>query len=608
MSTSCYFSQHMSRHRIIYIPNDAKRIIFTFNMNPESYLITRRPTKRRRTKRDRLLTQDDAQAADGIAVKTVIRSTENGLVEESIEVPVWINRPVQPSIVDNPTELKSFPADVNNEDLLNEDLSADYTSHSHADASGPSKTQPYYIQEFLSRVHPMLKALLSREDLSPNTSCARCSKGNIAAWRCKDCTAARPLCRGCMRDCHMECPTHRIEVWNGSHYRAAELWEVGLYILVNHHIEPRCCPTLKFQTETLAVFQRHNDDMEQLALAGRTNTGSSCRGMDTNYEKDNILPDIFPDSGTNDLSDNNDDDDKYDTNLDNLYRQRQEGLDINDNEIEDFRDEYANNSQKDDDFPLPSDYMPNLSAENVNTVGDVPRFDALNNPYVRIVHTNGVHHIALVYCSCHGKENTHADLMAAGLFPTSFSRYRTVFTHAILDDFRISNLECKTSAYQYFQKLRRQTSQISPDSVPNLYHELRRISRLWRWMKKLKWAGFGHRSEAVTDINPLYGHQAKTTPEVKPGELANFCPTCPQPGINLPRDWKADPERWVYKRSYVADGNFKADHIRQPHITEDIWLSEGGGMTSKRVDYEGFLRHAIERSTVSGFDLTRGRT
>jgi hypothetical protein len=49
----------------------------------------------------------------------------------------------------------------------------------------------------------------------------------------------------------------------------------------------------------------------------------------------------------------------------------------------------------------------------------------------------------------------------------------------------------------------------------------------------------------------------------------------------------------------VADGNFKADHVRQNNAASDIWLSEGGGMMSKRADYEAFLKKAVERATVS---------
>jgi hypothetical protein len=223
-------------------------------------------------------------------------------------------------------------------------------------------------------------------------------------------------------------------------------------------------------------------------------------------------------------------------------------------------------------------------ANTHNEPAATPKMDALCNPYVRVVHTNGVHHIALVYCTCRGQEEAHSDLMAQRLIPTSFTRYRTLFTHAVLDDFRAANLECKASAYQYFQKLRRHTSPMAPETVPNLYHELRRMSRIWRWMKKLKWAGFAHRDEETT--------------VPKAGELANFCPACPQVGVNLPHDWELDPQRWVYQRSFVADGNFKADHVRQRQ-NNDLWLSEGGGMMSLRREYDRFLAIAKERSTVS---------
>jgi hypothetical protein len=56
--------------------------------------------------------------------------------------------------------------------------------------------------------------------------------------------------------------------------------------------------------------------------------------------------------------------------------------------------------------------------------------------------------------------------------------------------------------------------------------------------------------------------------------------------------------RWVYRRAFVADGNFKADHVRQKN-TCDIWLSEGAGMISKRDVYHAFLETAVERLTVS---------
>lgn len=48
----------------------------------------------------------------------------------------------------------------------------------------------------------------------------------------------------------------------------------------------------------------------------------------------------------------------------------------------------------------------------------------------------------------------------------------------------------------------------------------------------------------------------------------------------------------------VADGNFKADHVRQQNAGGDVWLSEGSGMIPNRTEYLAFLKTAIERPTV----------
>ncbi|KAF8802333.1 hypothetical protein BYT27DRAFT_7112690 [Phlegmacium glaucopus] len=225
-----------------------------------------------------------------------------------------------------------------------------------------------------------------------------------------------------------------------------------------------------------------------------------------------------------------------------------------------------------------------------NAATAVPLANALNNTYVRVIHTNGVHHLALATCSCTGMQGLPEDLIHAGLMPTSFKRVRTIFTLAVLDQFRYSNLEMKASAYQFFEMLRRITMPMTPAKVVNFYHELRRLSRVWRWMKKLKWAGLGHKEANAMDVSP--------------GELAIFCPACPQPGINLPHNWLTDPNCWVYRRFFVADGNFKADHVKQNQAGPDLWLSEGGGMMTRRAEYKEFLRTATERLTKAPCENT----
>ena len=160
-----------------------------------------------------------------------------------------------------------------------------------------------------------------------------------------------------------------------------------------------------------------------------------------------------------------------------------------------------------------------------------PQTDALNNAYVRVVHTNGIHHLAMVTCRCRGFDTLPIDLVASQFLPASFVNIRTLFSTQLLGYFRLCNLELKASAYQFYTLLRRLTNPGAPADVVDLYNEFRRMARFWRWMKKLKWAG--------------YAHNGKDPMNVEPGGLATFCPACPQPNINLPSDWKDDVNRYA---------------------------------------------------------------
>ncbi|KAF8811081.1 hypothetical protein BYT27DRAFT_7221743 [Phlegmacium glaucopus] len=292
----------------------------------------------------------------------------------------------------------------------------------------------------MDRIDGLLEALLSRESLNEgDKQCRHCDQGHWAVWRCRDCALGVPMCRGCMRASHMANPFHRIERWNGGFFRSADLWEVGIYVLVQHHSGTPLCETL---TEDAA--------------------GASVSAL--------------PFLGT----------------------------------------------------------------------------------YLRVVHSNGIHDIAMVSCECRGHNIT-------------------LFTVQLLDIFRLCNLELKASAYQFYQLLRRLTTPTAPAGVVDLYREL-------------KWAGYG------TDSKPV--------DEVKAGELAIFCPACPQPGINIPAEWLEDPARHVLLCFFVADGNFKADHVQQKKAAGDVWLSEGSGMIPRSQEYLSFLKSALERLTKAPCENT----
>ena len=75
------------------------------------------------------------------------------------------------------------------------------------------------------------------------------------------------MCRKCMRHIHQENPFHRVQRWTGTHFRAAELWEVGTYILVPHYAGQRVCDTLAIQKGHLEKFEQQKDLAEQVKLA-----------------------------------------------------------------------------------------------------------------------------------------------------------------------------------------------------------------------------------------------------------------------------------------------------------------------------------------------------
>ncbi|KAH9478642.1 hypothetical protein JR316_0009099 [Psilocybe cubensis] len=378
---------------------------------------------------------------------------------------------------------------------------------------------------------------------------------------------------------------HRVEQWTGTHFRKAELWEVGTYLLIPHHSGEAICPSLNARIAFLESLEEPKDWSEQARLRSLDLSQVPWRTDETRATSINEYntPQDVNEMGA-EPEPNGPSDAEFEKLLDDLLEDP--SMELPSDVLDDEDEETANGDSDVGNIPqylqYPTEATPNISSH----ANHVPRVDGLNNSYVRVVHTNGLHHLAMVSCVCHsqGSDTLPLDLVASRLLPTSFYHTRTLFSAHLLDYFRLSNLELKASAYQFYSLLKRITNSMAPSSVVDLYNEFRRMSRLWRWMKKLKWAGFA-------------GHNGKSALNVGKGELANYCPACPQPGINIDPNWREDPNKWVYKRIFVADGNFKADHVRSEKPSRDIWLSEGGGMMPQREEYHAFLKTAIEALT-----------
>jgi CxC2 like cysteine cluster associated with KDZ transposases len=124
------------------------------------------------------------------------------------------------------------------------------------------------------------------------------------------------------------------------------------------------------------------------------------------------------------------------------------GGDVDDTggDVDDIGGEWVDEDDEDDE-----DYgLPKLKGDDVCIVVD----------------KSGVHRIRVRPCVCHGCPPMDLQCLDMGLFPASLRRIKTVFTFAVLDDFRMDNLECKTAGLNYYNKLRRLTSNEFPRSVP----------------------------------------------------------------------------------------------------------------------------------------------
>src|SRR6266446_228541 len=389
-----------------------------------------------------------------------------------------------------------------------------------------SRTQRDYILEYKDRVDALLEASLARELLAEaNKHCQHCNTGTRAIWRCMDCSMGVAMCRFCIRSYHKDNPFHRIEQWNGHYFRQAELWEVGIYLLIPHYTGIHICDNLQSQERFLEIVEAKNDLAEQEAL-NKPSSAASSSGPASPLPAMDHRRDENPDH-----VENNDIDEEYIRYIQNLHNDDENFADdLNDINAE---EEFVEDDMEEEEIGPPKNnhYLPeDLMSQNGSSPESTSAQRVIGT-YIRVVHSNGIHNIAMLSCECHGHDVLPSDLIASRLLPASFERIRTLFTAQLLDHFRLCNLELKASAYHFYHLIQRLTNPMNPAEVVNLYREFRRMTRIWRWMKRLKWAG--------------YGNSNKRSSDVKAGELSIFCPACPQPGINIPENWKEDSARHV---------------------------------------------------------------
>ncbi|EDR10391.1 uncharacterized protein LACBIDRAFT_325386 [Laccaria bicolor S238N-H82] len=403
----------------------------------------------------------------------------------------------------------------------------------HQRTSG--KSQNDYLREWVARRDKHLEVTLVTEAPPPGMVCVDCGK-MASKFRCLDCALQPVYCRACCRQTHRRLHTHRVQYWNGRYFRTAGLWETGLVLNLGHNGSP--CPNF-------AEFEEQENERQDASCEAAEAAGpaapTSPVGQTWAAPETWAVPAPIPidlDIRVQAVSDD----------LLGEDESMEADADVGD-DGEDIKTEPSD--QDGDNAPQPDTE------------------DSLGNPFVLVIETNGIHHLPLHLCTCPGAAPTDEQLLTSQLFPTSFQNVKTLFTFKVLDDFRLSNLTCKTSAYQYYLKLRRLTSPAFPKSVPV---HIALVDIL----------------ECCLTHHPRTGI-ANSEEMPKAGEMAYGCASCAQPGVNLPMNWKEDPHPEVFTRFLCVDGNFSADHLKQRNAMDDVWLTSGEGMMTEKEAYKKYL-------------------
>ena len=401
----------------------------------------------------------------------------------------------------------------------------------------------------------MNRLIVAREAPPPSMKCMVCfstADSRCMGWRCHDCFGDPVFCTHCVQQSHQQSPFHRVSRWDGKCFSPSSLSNAGLTLNLGH--AGRLCPSYKRRIEGDVSLQTRNSNETnasglqdvinnadcaspyrtcrgELTQPAESSTSAKKRtfsmidisgevcnpGMQAHYESQfwqseqswesrkvpktipNSRPTIQPSVPAAIVPD-------IDTSHDPFF---------------------ANDSEDEEDWKdLEKGGVP------VRIKRDNRKYDELQCPILTVVDTTGIHEMRTRFCRCQplSVHPLHTQLLNMGLYPSSTAKTRTVFTFRVLHHYDLSNLEGKTSAWQYYSTLRRLSSNVFPDTVADRYRELMRALRQWRDLASRRRAGVPLDKEIV----------------IPPGGLALFCPACPQPGVNLPSNWKEDPEQYVY--------------------------------------------------------------
>jgi CxC2 like cysteine cluster associated with KDZ transposases len=109
----------------------------------------------------------------------------------------------------------------------------------------------------------------------------------------------------------------------------------------------------------------------------------------------------------------------------------------------------------------PNASFPPLHSEHSSSSENLPP----KHSKMTIVDRFGIYEHNVEWCACPGNHKRDLHLFRMRLFPASINDPKTAFTFQGLNYFHIDSMECRTSAGNYFKKLKRLTNENFPDMV-----------------------------------------------------------------------------------------------------------------------------------------------
>ncbi|KAH9899133.1 hypothetical protein C8Q73DRAFT_639748 [Cubamyces lactineus] len=207
-----------------------------------------------------------------------------------------------------------------------------------------------------------------------------------------------------------------------------------------------------------------------------------------------------------------------------------------------------------------------------------------------VIDVSGQHRANVLFCGCEhaGMSGTPSQqLHRHRLYPATDTEPNTALTYRVLEHYHIQSLQGKMSMFDYYQSLLRLTDNTGTTYLQDRYKVFMRVVSQWRFLKRLKRAGRGH------DVSGVNGTRF--------GELAVHCPTCPRPGVNLPKGWDIVPEdrRYLYQLTIAMDACFRLKRRAVSNEQKDPILGSGWGYFVEDVRYREVLAAYADQEEMS---------